>query len=99
MGPTVINPQVRQRWREAHRVALLAAFEDSATGNRVKEFCQDLSRDLGAECRVIEHVWLFNTFGLRELQEIAAEEASASDLVIISMHQAGYCAGRSERLD
>ena len=88
MGPTVINPQVRQRWREAHRVALLAAFEDSATGNRVKEFTQVLSRDLGAQCSVIEHVWLFNTFGLLELQEIAAEEASASDLVVISMHQA-----------
>jgi hypothetical protein len=88
MGPTVINPQVRQHWREAHRVALLAAFEDSATGNRVKEFTQDLSRDLGEECRVIEHVWLFNTFGLPELQEIAAEEASTSDLVVISMHQA-----------
>lgn len=30
----------------------------------------------------------FATFGLRELQEIAAEEAAASDLVVISMHQA-----------
>ena len=88
MRPTVINPQVRQRWREAHRMALLAAFEDSATGNRVKEFIRELSRDLGAECSVIEHIWLFNTFGLLELQEIAAEEASVSDLVVISMHQA-----------
>jgi hypothetical protein len=89
MGPTLIKPQVWQRWREAHRMVLLAAFEDSATGTRVKEFCQGLSRDLGSDCRVIEHVWLFNTLRLRELQEIAAEEASASDLVIISAHRAG----------
>jgi hypothetical protein len=68
-------------------VALLAAFEDSITGTRVKGFCQGLSRDLGADCRIVEHVWLFSTFRLHELQEIAAEEASASDLVIISVHQ------------
>ena len=55
---------------------------------RVKEFCQGLSRNLGQQCQIIEHVWLFSTFRLRELQEIAAEEASASDLVIISVHQA-----------
>jgi hypothetical protein len=42
---------------------------------------------LGAKCRIVEHVWLFSTFRLQELQEIAAEEASASDLVIISIHQ------------
>jgi len=68
-------------------VALLAAFEDSITGTRVKGFCQGLSRGLGADCRIVEHVWLFSTFRLRELQEIAAEEASASDLVIISGQQ------------
>jgi len=55
---------------------------------RVKEFCQGLARTLGQECQIIEHVWLFSTFRLRELQEIAAEEACASDLVIISVHQA-----------
>lgn len=89
MSPTVFKPQVWQHWREAHQMALLAAFEDSTTCTRVKEFCQGLSRDLGSDCRIIEHVWLFNTLRLRELQEIAAEEASASDLVIISTHQAG----------
>ena len=56
---------------------------------RVKEFRQRLSRELGSDCQLIEHVWLFNTFRLRELQEIAAEEASASDLVIISTYRAG----------
>ena len=46
----------------------------------MKEFRQGLTRDLGADCRIVEHVWLFNTLRLRELQEIAADEASASDL-------------------
>jgi hypothetical protein len=68
-------------------MGLLAAFEDSTSGTRVKEFCKALSRGLGSHCRIVEHVWLFSTFRLRELQEIAAEEASASDLVIISAQQ------------
>src|ERR1017187_3726397 len=89
MHTTVTDAEVWQRWKEAKRLALLATFEDSVTGMRVKEFCQGLSRDLGQQCQIIEHVWLFSTFRLRELQEIAAEEASASDLIIISVHQAG----------
>lgn len=77
-----------QRWRDARQLALLATFEDSTTGRRVKEFRQDLSRHLGQDCRIIEHVWLFNMFRLRELREIAAEEAAAADLIVISMHDA-----------
>jgi hypothetical protein len=88
MNTTVTDPQVWQRWKDAKRLVLLATFEDSVTGTRVKEFCQGLSRDLGQQCQIIEHVWLFSTFRLRELQEIAAEEASAADLIIISVHPA-----------
>ena len=88
MSSTVIKPQVWQRWRQAHRLAFLATFEDSITGARVKEFRQSLCRDLGVGCRIVEHVWLFNTFRLRELQQIAAEEAAASDLIIVSAHRA-----------
>jgi hypothetical protein len=88
MNTTVTDSQVWQRWKEAKRLVLLATFEDSVTGQRVKEVCQGLSRSLGQQCQIIEHVWLFSTLRLRELQEIAAEEASVSDLVIISVHQA-----------
>jgi hypothetical protein len=88
MDATVIQPQFWQRWRNSHRLALLAAFEDSTTGTRVREFCQGLSRSLGSHCRLVEHVWLFRTLRLGELREIAAEEACASDLIIISTHQA-----------
>jgi hypothetical protein len=87
MNSSLIRPQVWQRWRAAHRCAFLATFEDSITGTRVKEFRQNLSRDLGEDCRIVEHVWLFNTLRLRELQEIAAEEAAASDLIVISAHR------------
>ncbi len=88
MYTAVIGAQAWQRWKAAKQVALLATFGDSSTGMRVKEFCQGLSHRLGQQCRLVEHVWLFSTFRLRELQEIAAEEAAISDLVIISVHQA-----------
>jgi hypothetical protein len=84
----VSGPEVWQRWKEAKRLAVLATFEDSVSGMRVKEFCQGLSRKLGQRCQIVEHVWVFSTFRLRELQEIAAEEASEADLIIISVHQA-----------
>ena len=90
MDTTLTKPQLWQRWKEAKQLGLLAAFEDSITGTRVKEFCQGLSRDLGQHCRITEHVWLFSTLRLRELREIAAEEASASDLIIVSVHQAEH---------
>jgi hypothetical protein len=88
MNTTVTDPPVWQRWKDAKRLVLLATFEDSVTGMRVKDFRQELSRNLGQQCQIIEHVWLFSTFRLRELQEIAAEEASAADLIIISVHPA-----------
>jgi hypothetical protein len=88
MHTTLSDSRVWERWRGAKQLALLATFEDSTTGTRIKEFRQDLSRRLDEHCRLIEHVWLFSTFRLRELREIAAEEASAADVVIISVHDA-----------
>jgi hypothetical protein len=88
MNTTVADLRLWQQWKQRERFTLLAAFEDSETCTRAKKFCQDLSRLLGTHCRIIQHVWVFSTFRLRELREIAAEEASVSDLVVISAHQA-----------
>ena len=90
MNTTLPVAQVWERWKAAQRVALLATFEDRLPGQmRVKEFCRDCGPPPRPQkCQIIEHVWLFSTFRLRELQEIAAEEASTSDLVILSVHQA-----------
>ena len=87
MYATKAKPYPWQRWKETKQLAVLAAFEDSATCTRLKEFCQGLSRELGPECKIVEHVWLFNTFRMRELREIAAEEASLADLIVISAHE------------
>jgi hypothetical protein len=88
MSTIITAPLAWQRWNESGHLVLLAAFEDSVTCTRVKDFCQGLSRDLGGRCKIIQHVWVFSTFRMKELQEIAAEEASVADLIIISAHQA-----------
>ena len=88
MHAAIFDPRVWERWREARRLVLLEAFEDSATGMRIKEFRQSLSQELGHGCQLIEHVWLFNLFRFHELQEIAAEEAATADLVVIAVHDA-----------
>jgi hypothetical protein len=97
MGTAVTKAQVWRQWKESHRLALLAAFENSVNGTRVREFCKVLSEELGPRCRIIEHDWLFSTFRLRELREIAAEEASASDLIIISVQRAGELPEETKR--
>jgi hypothetical protein len=88
MHSTVIDAQVWQRWSHARHLKVLAAFEDSSTGTRIKAFRQEFTHHLTQGCRVIEHVWLCNMFRLRELREIAAEEAAASDLIVIALHNA-----------
>ena len=85
---TVAHPRLGQRWQEAKQLAVLAMFEDSATCQRVKEFCQNFAREVGTACKITQHLWVASTLRLRELQEIAAEEACASDLIIIAVHQA-----------
>jgi len=88
MNMTVGNLSLSERWKPARQVALTAIFEDSATCTRVKEFCQSLARDLGERSRIVQHVWAFSTLRMTELQDIAAEEAAAADLVIIATRQA-----------
>ncbi len=88
MNTTVADPRIWQQWKQRDRLTLFAAFEDSETCTRTKRFRADLSHLLGSGCQVIQHVWVFSAFRLRELREIAAEEASVSDLIIISAREA-----------
>jgi len=88
MNSIASDSQVWQRWKRARQVTVLGVFEDSSTGTRIKAFREDLSHHLGRGCRITEHVWLFSMLRLRELREIAAEEAAASELIVIAMHNA-----------
>jgi hypothetical protein len=88
MHVPISNIRAWERWKQTGQLALMATFEDSETCTRVKEFCQELARGLGGGCRIVQHVWPFSTFRMKELQDIAAEEAALSDLVVIATRQA-----------
>jgi hypothetical protein len=88
MNMTVGIPRVWERWKGAGHIALTAVFEDSNTCTRVKDFCQAMARELGAHCKITQHVWMFSTFRMEELREIAAREAAVADLVILAARPA-----------
>jgi hypothetical protein len=84
MNPSTGMPRVWDRWKDAEHLALVATFEDSSTCTRVKQFCRNLASELGARCKITQHVWTLSTLRMQELQEIAAGEAATADLIIIA---------------
>ena len=73
-------------WQKAKRFAVSGVHEDSATGARAEEFCQTLSRCLDRSCELSKEMWLLTELRTADLRAIAAKEAAAAELVIISVH-------------
>lgn len=73
---------------ESGKVAAVAVHEDVATEGRVHEFCLNLGRRLGSKCEVVKQLWLLTELRLPQLRAVAAGEAAAADLVIVSVHHA-----------
>ncbi len=78
--------QVWPAWQKSKSLAISAVHEDLATGNRAEEFCETLLRNLGRKCVVSKEMWLFTELRTAPLRSIAAGEAAAADLVIVSIH-------------
>lgn len=88
MDTTLSRLRVWPLWQKAKRFAVSAVHEDSATGARADEFCQTLARSLGRNCRIAKEMWLLTELRTAQLRSIAAREAAAADLIIISVHHA-----------
>jgi hypothetical protein len=80
--------RVWRGWKKLKRLAISAAYEDRATGNRITDFCQSLSRDLGHQCEISQGMWPGSELRLPQLRSIAADDAARADLIIISVHPA-----------
>jgi hypothetical protein len=78
----------RRTWSKLKRLTVCAVYEDRATGDRVNDFCQSLSRDLGQHCEIIRGMWPESELRLPQLRSIAADDAARADLIIISVHHA-----------
>jgi len=85
---TLVTKLQRNRNGESARhLYALAVAEDITTHHRAKAACRELTTLLGHECEVIMHVWLLPELRFSELKAIAADEAFAADLIIISIHR------------
>ncbi len=75
-------------WQKMRRISVSAVHEDYATGARVEDFCEMLGKALGADCEISKELWPLTELRTLKLRTIAAGEAAAADLVIISVHHA-----------
>ena len=88
MDTTLSRLRVWPLWQKAKRFVVSAVHEDSATGARAEEFCQTLTRCLNRNCAITKEMWLLTELRTAQLRAIAAGEAAAADLVIVSVHHA-----------
>ncbi|PWU14946.1 MAG: hypothetical protein C5B50_16220 [Verrucomicrobia bacterium] len=72
--------------KESRRITAVAAYEDSVTDARVNHFCRALSKEKGRHCEIVRQMWLLNELRMPPLRAVAAVEAAAADLVIVSLH-------------
>jgi len=86
MDTTLSKLRVWPVWRKLKRLVVSAVHEDSATGTRASEFCETLSRSLGGRCEIASELWPLTELRTADLRAIAAREAGAADLVIVSVH-------------
>lgn len=86
MDTILTKLRVWPAWQKLKRLAVSAAHEDIATGTRVDEFCETLARCLGRNCQIAKELWPLTELRTPKLRAIAAGEAAAADLVIVSVH-------------
>jgi len=73
-------------WRKSKRLVVSAVHEDTATGARTEEFCRTLAQCLSPNCVLAKELWPLTELRTTQLRAIAAKEAAAADLVIVSVH-------------
>jgi hypothetical protein len=86
MDATLTKLRLWPAWQRLKRLVVSAAHEDFATGARAEDFCETLSRNLGGRCVITKELWPLTELRTPSLRAIAAGEAAAADLVIVSVH-------------
>jgi hypothetical protein len=65
---------------------VVIAYEDFETGKHAKKTYDFLTEHLSSECVFTSQMWKFDVLGIPKLREIAARDAAAADIVVISCH-------------
>ena len=88
MDAIITHLRVWPTWQKLERIVVSVVHEDSATGTRADDFLQTLAKCLGRNCEISKELWLLTELRTPKLRAIAAGEAAAADLIIISVHHA-----------
>jgi len=65
---------------------VLIAYDDFEAGKHAKKTYDFLVEHLGGECEFANQMWKFDVLGIPKLREMAARDANAADIIIISCH-------------
>lgn len=70
-------------------LTVVIAYEDLETGKRAMKTYDYLVEHLGDQCLFSNQMWKFDVLAVPKLKEIAAKDAAAADIIIVSAHE-GY---------
>lgn len=67
---------------------VVIAYEDFETGKQAKKTCDYLAEHIEDDCPVSPQMWKFDVLCVTKLREMAANDAAAADIIIVSAHGA-----------
>jgi hypothetical protein len=84
---TLRFPGIRSDKEGNSALNVVIAYEDLETGKRAIKTYEYLVGQLSDECLFSNQMWKFDVLSVPKLKEIAAKDAAAADLIIISAHE------------
>jgi len=66
---------------------VVIAYEDLETGKRAMKTYEYMVQQLGNQCLFANQMWKFDVLAVPKLKEIAAKDAAAAEIIIISAHE------------
>jgi hypothetical protein len=66
---------------------VVIAYEDLETGKRAMKTYDYMVEHLGAQCLFANQMWKFDVLAVPKLREIAAKDAAAAEIIIVSAHE------------
>src|SRR5437868_10502181 len=74
--------------REANpALNVVIAYEDLETGKRAMKTYESMVQQLSNQCLFANQMWKFDVLAVPKLKEIAAKDAAAAEIIIVSAHE------------
>lgn len=65
---------------------VVIAYEDLETGKRAMKTYEYMVQQLGEQCLFANQMWKFDVLAVPKLKDIAAKDAAAAEIIIVSAH-------------